>query len=81
VSIAEKSASMFDNPMTQPLCPLRDGEHAPQRPAEEQPIEVTSAGTRPVLYCRASCAYRRHGIVGTMVTLWVHVCILPATSV
>jgi hypothetical protein len=63
VSIAEKSASMFDNPMTQPLCPLRDGEHAPQRPAEKQPIEVTSAGTRPVLpciVCVSTTRYRRH---------------------
>jgi len=34
-----------------PVCPSRDGEHAPQRPAEKQPTEVTSAGTRPVLPC------------------------------
>lgn len=61
MSIAEKSASMFDNPMT--LCPSRGGEHAPQRPAEKQPIEVTSAGTRPVLpciVCVSTTRCRRH---------------------
>jgi hypothetical protein len=50
VSIAEKAACLFDNPTTLSVLP-KTVEHAPQKPAEQQPIGFTSAGTRSTLPC------------------------------
>ena len=58
VSIAEKVACLFDNPMTLSVLP-KTAEHAPQGPAEQQPIGFICAGTRGLYRC-ASCADRRH---------------------